>query len=245
MAKKETKNEVAVVKGQEAVPAFLQEHMDSRAGNENVDFEDLILPRIDVAQALSPQLDTTSDRYIEGLKAGDMFNSVSGKIYGRTLDFIPLFFRKEYLLFKDRSMGGDFGGSYSSEAEALAAMPDENGWEVSQADVNYVLVVEDGRIIEQAAISMTRTKIKVARRLNTLTAMSKGPRYAATYRLGTVKETNSKGSFFNFDVARVGYISDEDMFTAAQEAYEVISKNAVTDYSDMATGSGEEGAEEF
>lgn len=234
MAKKETKNEVAVVAGNEAVPAFLQDHLDSRAGNENVEFEDLVLPRVDLAQAMSPQLDEASDRYIEGLKVGDMFNNITGEIYGKTLDFIPLYFRKEYLLFKDRAAGGDFGGVYNSQAEAEHNMPDQDGdWEVIQADVNYVLILKENGTTEQAAISMTKTKIKKARRLNTLIAMSKGPRYAAIYRLASVKESNTKGSFYNFDPARVGYIADEALFQTAEEAYKVLSENASTDYSDF------------
>lgn len=82
MAKTEEK---ALVKTQApgalALPDYIKAG-DTR-GSENITADELKIPRVLLAQALSPQLIEGDGSYIEGLKLGDAFNSVSREIYGK------------------------------------------------------------------------------------------------------------------------------------------------------------------
>jgi hypothetical protein len=59
--------------------------------------------------------------YIEGIEAGDLYNSVTRAIYGRDVIVIPVGYVKEHLLWKDRDKGGGFGGAYPTETDEEAA----------------------------------------------------------------------------------------------------------------------------
>lgn len=56
---------------------------DDRDGLESITKKDMLLPRLALAQPLSPQVTEGDPQFIEGLKPGDLFNSVTGKNYGR------------------------------------------------------------------------------------------------------------------------------------------------------------------
>jgi len=49
---------------------------ESHRGSEDVGMDDIILPRIDVIQALSPQIKKSDAKYIEGAEQGKIYNRV-------------------------------------------------------------------------------------------------------------------------------------------------------------------------
>jgi hypothetical protein len=52
-------------------------------GTEGITRDDLIIPRLGLAQKMSPEIDESSPKYIPGLKFVDLYNSLSKKIYGK------------------------------------------------------------------------------------------------------------------------------------------------------------------
>ena len=231
----ESKNELMV--NGEALPSFLADVLDSKEGNEEVTLDDVVLPRLSLCQGLSPQLKKSDPKYIESLKLGDIFNRLTGEVLGSEVNVVSIMFRKEYLAFQDRKAGGAFGGSFPTEADArrsISEREDASSWEVTQADVNYVLLLDaDNKPTGTAAISMTRTQIKAAKKWNSLILQCKGPRYATIWKLKSVEESNSQGSYSNWDVSRVGYITDESLFLLAADTFKSMSEKGVaTDYSD-------------
>jgi hypothetical protein len=87
----------------EQVPDYVTQ---GAVGTEEVEREDLTLPRIGIAQSLSPQRKKTDARYIPGLDEGQLFNTVTRQIYGEKVQLIPLFFFKQQMKFKDIDEGG-------------------------------------------------------------------------------------------------------------------------------------------
>ena len=83
---------------------------DSNRGSEGVTAEDLIIPRLDVFQDLSPQIKKNKPEYIEGAEAGLLFNTVTGQVYGREIMFVPVFYRKEWVIWRTRKAGGEIVG---------------------------------------------------------------------------------------------------------------------------------------
>lgn len=53
-------------------------------GSEGIGREDMLMPRIGLAQKMSPEIDPTNQaRYIEGLQFTDLFNSLTKQSYGK------------------------------------------------------------------------------------------------------------------------------------------------------------------
>src|SRR5262245_23506348 len=64
-----------------AIPDYLKD--EQSAGLDHLGEADIQIPRLLISQGLSPQLDPGKPVYIEDLKQGQMFNSLSGHIYGK------------------------------------------------------------------------------------------------------------------------------------------------------------------
>lgn len=76
-------------------PAYVEEQEEEFSGS------DLEFPQVRVAQTGSPQLNKEKEEYIEKLSVGELFNSLTGEIYGKTVDFTPIVFWKETLVFNE------------------------------------------------------------------------------------------------------------------------------------------------
>ena len=61
-----------------AVPDYLKrEQGQAAAGTENMERQDMTLPRLGLCQALTPQRQKADPKYIYGLEEGDFFNTIS------------------------------------------------------------------------------------------------------------------------------------------------------------------------
>lgn len=94
-------NEVANVE-EAGLPAYLQEYQGP-TGAEGIDNEDLTIPRIMFAQAMSPVVKEKK------CADGDIFLNITQEVLaekGEPLVVVPLITYKDYLLWKDRKDGG-------------------------------------------------------------------------------------------------------------------------------------------
>jgi hypothetical protein len=235
MTKKESTAVTTLVEGvQQEIPEWLQK---GNAGSEEVTAKDMILPRVDVLQALSPQIKKSDPAYIEGAEQGQIFNTVTGRIYGPSIMFIPVMFRKEFVLWKLRKAGGGFIGAFKDLPEAntvLASMPNPADFEVVESHQHFCLILDpDG--IEEAVFSMTKSKLKTSRALNTLIQIAGVDRFAKAYRIYAVEESGDKGDYWGFKVHQVGFVNKE-LYERARGLYELIKAGAAdVDRSDRDT----------
>lgn len=203
-------------------PAYLDPQ--SRRGSEDVGMDDITLPRIEVLQALSPQIKKSDPKYIEGAEQGVIFNTVSGELYGEAIIFIPIVFRKEWIIWQTRNAGGGFVSTHPNELEAMQAYdalenPDDH--EVNLHAVNFVYVIRDNGDLEEAVFSWSRSKLKVSRKLNALVQMNPGDRFSKAYRLKAIEEKGKKGEYFSYDIKPLGYVS-EDVYRRAEKLFNAI-----------------------
>lgn len=89
----------------DARPDFIPE--GDKTGTEGITNEDIRLPRLGIAQGLSPQMTPGETQYLENLKLFQMFNDATGEIYANG----PIFFvivRRDVrcIEFRPRSEGG-------------------------------------------------------------------------------------------------------------------------------------------
>lgn len=209
------------------VPDYIRQG-DNR-GNENVAVEDIVIPRIEIVQALSPALKANDADYIEGAKQGDLYNSVTRELYGPSITVVPVFFKKQYLNWRDRKKGGGFGGAYDNVQDAQARIKTEERpeeWEATETAQQLVLVLRQDGGIDEAVVSMNRTKLKVSRNWNSLIRLNGNARFSRTYSIFSVDERNSNGDEYkNFAVVSGGFPS-EPAYRKAEALYAALNSGA-------------------
>lgn len=228
------KNEVAAQSN--ALPAHLQQYSKQSFGN--IDQSDLVIPRVKLLQALSPELDEYDDA-----KKGTFWHNVANQNLGPTLLGIPLFVRKSYVLWAPRN----------DDRGILARARDGIHWDVpegteftvrpkgSPADVTYRLGKTVGNLGEfgsgipgdpqsrpaasltyetlwlfpeflelgPAIVLNTRSGVKPMKDLISKVEMKPTPSYTQLYRLSVVTQRSDDGDFYNYKYTSEGYADEE------------------------------------
>ena len=214
---------VAAFLAGDQLPAHLQH--GTGAGNENVSSNDMTIPRLDVIQQLSPQLDPSSPKYIEGAKLGHVFNSLSGDLYEHCF-VVNLHYDTRWQVFKKRKFGGGFEGSFNTEAEALAHLDSaglpRDQYDVAETAIHKCLLLDDqGRPDQPVLIYMSGSKMKVSKDWNSAIRLKdpRADRFASVWTLSSTGEKNKQGQpYQNFKVDFAGW-AGEDLYEAARQAY--------------------------
>lgn len=215
-------NEIAKKEAQ--LPSYIKQGQGR--GNENVSNEDLQLPRIDVLQALSPQINKKKDSYIEGAEVGMLFNTLTGELYKEGVSITPVTFVKRHLVWVDRKKDSEGGlrGVFDTPEQAEAFIEeqaDEDKLE-AVATAEHLVLLDDGT---EVILSMSKSRMKVSRRFNSLVRLNAGDRFSRRYMLTSVDDKSSQGEFQNIAVANDGFPS-EDVYLKAEALYEAISSGA-------------------
>ena len=236
MAKSVAKKEETGMTFSETKPDYIE---DSARGQENVGMEDVTIPRLDVLQDLSPQRKKNDPAYIEGAEEGMLFNTVTGELYGESVFFIPTYYKKEWLIWKQQAAGGGFNGAFATEAEASVEYQEKGydsetfkkdgvtvpTYEIVDTANHFGLLVKDDGSIEEICISMSKSKMKVNRQFNTVVKMAGGDRFSRVYQVSAVEDTNKANqSFFNLKITSKGY-APEDLYHLGEKMYESLSSN--------------------
>jgi hypothetical protein len=203
MATKPTTAVATVEPNALARPTFLPQH-DAR-GTEHLTKDDMQMPRLALAQQMSPELVEGDPKFIDGLKSGQMFNSLTGHIYGkgpieftilradppRWVEFVP---REEGGGVKDPNVPhNDPRTQFTTDAAGKSVPP------VATMFYDFVVLLLDN--MEPVALSFKSTGLKVARQLNSLMKMRNAPCFAGKYKLGTTMAKNAQGVFSVYTVS--------------------------------------------
>lgn len=212
------------------MPDYLREKQGSARGQENVGAEDLVIPRLEVVQDLSPARKKSDPNYIEGAEEGMLYNSVTRELYGKEVLVVPVGFVKEWIIWKDRDAGGGFRGAFGSKDEAEEARAQlEDGDDCESIDTNqqFCLLLKADGGVEEIVVSMAKSKAKVSRKWNSLIRLANGDSFSRVYRLSAVEDKNNKNqAFYNFGVAAAGFPTGP-VYKRAEKMYEAIVKGHV------------------
>lgn len=199
-------------------------------GSENVEMADMVIPRIELVQALSKCLEEGSAEYIEGAKAGMFYNSVTRQLYGYSVTVCPAFFKKQYLAWRDRKKGGGFGGAFDSAQECHERISQEDNadeWEAVETAQQILLVVDtDTYDTSEAVLSCARTKVKTSRQWNSLIRVNGFDRFSRIYELFGVDETNSQNQTYKNIAVRYVDFAPMAVFKAAEALYNSIAEGS-------------------
>lgn len=188
-----------------AIPEHLREFYGNNDGKENVGQDDMVIPRIAVAQKNNqPQLDEDNELFIEGLKHGQLFNTVTGEIYGEEATVTPLFFFKNYIHFTPMDEGGGVVAQYADKsevpAEGLRWIDEKPPLVTEFKNRMCVIADEDGRLAP-VVVSFKSTGLKFAKKWNSLiTLLPNLPAYAKQYTLKVVEQTKGNLKWYGINV---------------------------------------------
>jgi len=226
------------------LPANMFEE-DAAKGLGAIGQDDLALPFLKILGQLSPEVNKRDGKYVEGAEPGMIFNSVSGELYDgvKGIDVIPSFYKLEYIEWKDRGEGpGAPVAIYDSSSDIMSK---------TKADANYKDRLPNGNYIEKTAshfviitgdspatalISMKSTQLKISRKWNSMMSgiKLKGKNglytpasFSHIYKLKTTQMSNDKGTWFGWEVSKVGPITDASIYQQAKTFSDSISKGAV------------------
>ena len=216
-----------VVKTQEQMPAYL--NAGTVRGTENVTQSDLIIPRLELVQSLSPCRKKSDPAYIEGADEGMLYNNVTRELYGPSVKLVPVSYRKEYLIWKDRQKGGGFRGSFPTMEAAIQAKRDlEDGidCEIMDTAQHFCLLLNNGSV-EEIVVSMQRSKLKTSRKWNSLIRIAGVDSFAKSYNLFAVTQTNAMNQdYWGYDVSNDAFVA-EDVYRKAETLWSQINDGQV------------------
>lgn len=239
----------AVAKAKEtAVSTDVMDDILGMAGEgASFDSSEMQIPFVRVAQSLSPQLNKKKPEYIEGLSAGDAFNTLTNERWEgeKGLVVVPCYQTTKYLEFVPRTSGGGFRGEIAPNDPVLQRTTRDgsrellpNGNELVKSDQHFCLIVGEDGMTQPVVIDMKSTQLKVSRRWKTQIAMNKvkhpatgaiitPPVFATLWHLTTTEESNDKGDFYNWAVAKVGLVESRDILMEAKAFRESIMRGEV------------------
>lgn len=207
---------------------FNEFERDQSAGFENVTSKDMALPFIQVIQSNSPQV-------IAGTaKPGEFWHVVKKISLGKEIKVIPVNFQKVYIEWQAREAGGGFV-QYHFDEKILEQAPRNdmnrnvlpNGNYIQTTAYHFCLLLVDG-VPEPVIISLASTQLKNSRKW---LAVARGlklkvndniitpPMYAYEYTINTVVESNSKGSWFGYNIFSPVQLTDISLYQLARAFY--------------------------
>lgn len=237
-----SKQEVAVV------PSYI--NTTTTRGNDSVSMSDMEIPRLEIVQSLSPCRDKNDVAYIEGAEEGLHYNTVTRELYPESVVVCPVFYQPQFLIWKDRKLGGGFRGAFNTAQEAsrrraqLAAEEglSEASFTIAETHTNYALLINADGTANEIVLSLSRSKLKVSRKWNSVIRLNGGDRFSRIYQVKSIVEKNSQNqSYYNWHTSTVGYPTEE-IYRQAESLYNIIKEGRATvDYSDVMEGASEDG----
>jgi len=221
MAKKKKNNnkETGLAKRNDDAPSYLAPVADGEAvpGLENVRPQDILIPRLVLMQALSPQV------VEKNFESGDIINSISGELVlevDKEIEFIPIYHYLEWIQWGDRDAGGgiqdrslDPDGQLAQMSNKMVKHTTAEGKEVFTVTEyhNFVCVFVEDDKLEPIVISCAKSNIKHAKKFIGLIRMrGRFPMYAGKYCLQSALETNPQNQkYYVYKFTNAGWCPKE------------------------------------
>ena len=218
---------------------------DAAKGLGTIGQEDLALPFLKILGQLSPEVNKRDGKYVEGAEPGMIFNSVSGELYDgvKGIDVIPCFYKLEYIEWKDRGEGlGAPVAIYDSSSDIMSKTKPDANYKDRLPNGNYIektashFVIVSGDSPSTALISMKSTQLKISRKWNSMMSgikmkgangMFTPASFSHIYKLKTTQMSNDKGTWFGWEVSKVGPVTEKGLYDQAKAFSENISKGSV------------------
>ena len=215
---------------------------DANQGSQNISQEDLALPFLKILGQLSPEVNKRDGKYVEGAEPGKIINTVTNKLYDQ-IEVIPVFYKRQYVEWADRgTSSGAPVAIHEADSDIVSQTTRGKDYKDRLANGNYLentashFVLVRGANPHTALISMKSTQLKVSRKWNSMmmglkmqgkNGLFTPPTYSHIYNLKTVQMSNDKGTWFGWDVTKVGPVEDKDMYDMAKNFATSVGKGEI------------------
>tara|TARA_R110000765_G_scaffold234594_2_gene337627 strand:+ start:493 stop:1278 length:786 start_codon:yes stop_codon:yes gene_type:complete len=227
---------IAKKKKGEGEVAIMDENMfaaDAGVGVSDLSSEDLAIPFLKVLQKMSDELDDLDDA-----KAGDIYNTVTKNVVkGKDgVTVINCAYSLQYIEWEPRGTGTGAPHHIYSSADDIPQTErgDDNkdyvvggsGRYLERTAQHYVLIIDEDGMTQQALLPMKSTQFKKSKQWNSAMRSlkmkdSKGglftpPRFSHIWKLETVAEENTKGSWHGWQISKDSVVSDPSIYAEAK-----------------------------
>ena len=228
--------------GAVAISSF---EIDSGKGLGNISQDDLALPFLKILGQLSPEVNKRDGKYVKGAEPGMIFNSVTGDLYdgAKGIQVVPCHYKLEYIEWRDRGEGsGAPVAIHSSASDIMTKTTRDASFKDRLPNGNYIertashFVIVNGQTPSTALIAMKSTQLKISRKWNSMMAgiRLKGKNglftpasFSHIYQLKTIQQSNDKGTWFGWEVSKIGPVQDTTLYQQAKTFAENVSKGDV------------------
>ena len=208
--------------------------------------DDLALPFLKILGQLSPEVNKRDGKYVEGAEPGMIYNSVTGELFNgeKGVPVIPCYYKLEYVEWKDR--GKDGSGApvniYPSSSDIMTKTTRGGDFKDRLPNGNYIektaqhFVLVNSSSPTTALIAMKSTQLKISRKWNSLmmglklqgkNGLFTPPTYSHIYNLSTVQMSNDKGTWFGWEVEKMGPVTDKAIYDMAKSYAMSVGKGEV------------------
>jgi|TARA_A100001515_G_scaffold2511_2_gene2515 hypothetical protein len=207
--------------------------MDQAGGMEGMRQGDFAMPFLRVLGQLSPEVNKRDSKYVDGAEPGMIFNTVTGQAYDgeKGVNVLPCGYKREYVEWSDRGEGTSAPiAIHAVDSGIIEKTTRGADYKDRLANGNYLentasyfVMMED---LSQALITMKSTQLKVSRSWNSMmnsiklqgkNGMFTPASYSHVYNLSTVQQSNDKGTWFGWNVTKVGPVQDKLLYVAAKQ----------------------------
>lgn len=193
-------------------------------GAERVGMADIIMPRVNVLQSLSPQLKRTKPEFVEGAEEGDIFNAATRRVT-KALNVLPCHYVRHHIEWKPNRGGyvadhGEAGEQLLKRCQRNADNYDvlPNGNLLVPTPTWYCLDLDNGG--QQIVVPMPRTQSKTSRQWMSFATSERikhpvhgefqPPLFFRSYVLGSTTREDGENDWKVFTVDRAGTIFEAD-----------------------------------
>ena len=215
---------------------------DANQGAQNISQEDLALPFLKILCQLSPEVNKRDGKYVEGAEPGKIINTVTNQLFDH-VDVVPCHYKRQYIEWQDRGQStGAPVAIHEPDRDIISQTTRDKSYKDRLPNGNYLdntanhFVLQLGDTPQSALISMKSTQLKVSRKWNSMmmglkmqgkNGLFTPPTYSHIYKLKTVQMSNDKGTWFGWDVEKVGPVTDKGIYDMAKSFAISVGKGEV------------------
>jgi hypothetical protein len=173
-----------------------------------------------------------------------IINTVTNELYDGTkgIEVLPVYYKRQQIEWQDRGESKGAPVNIYDAGDDIPKTTRDKGFKDRLANGNYLentvshFVVLLGKTPTTALISMKATQLKISRKWNSMmlgikmqgkNGLFTPPTYSHIYKLKTVQQSNDKGTWFGWDVSKVGPITDKGIYEIAKGFSNNVAKGAV------------------
>jgi hypothetical protein len=197
---------------------------ETRRGAEDIAAEDILVPRLAVAQGMTPQVMAGMD----GFSPGVLFNTATNELYGKGPVKVAIIkaMRSRYMEFAPMTEGG---GLIDPNVPPGDPRTQFRGSEppIATKFLDFLALMlpidQDNPMGSLVSVSFKGMNLKKAKRLNMLIGQrGKVATWAGVYSIAPLMEKNEKGTFFVFDIQNAGWVPQDGTYEACEQVYEML-----------------------